>query len=120
MPCICSFFRIYGCCVRPCILWYVTRGFVVAILSCTTIQRCNQFIATVTKNQYLSYPPVIGAAYGTAKSSVGISTMGVLKPDLVMRAVIPVIFAGALAVYGLIVAVILAGNREYTTAHNHC
>jgi len=53
---------------------------------------------------------VIGAAYGTAKSSVGISTMGVLKPDLVMRAVIPVIFAGALAVYGLIISVILAGN----------
>jgi len=53
---------------------------------------------------------VIGAAYGTAKSSVGISTMGVLKPDLVMRAVIPVIFAGALSVYGLIISVILAGS----------
>ena len=54
---------------------------------------------------------VIGAAYGTAKSSVGISNMGVLKPDYVMRAIIPVIFAGALGVYGLIIAVILAGNR---------
>jgi len=60
---------------------------------------------------------VIGAAYGTAKSSVGISTMGVLKPDLVMRAVIPVIFAGALAVYGLIVAVILAGNLDKTNGN---
>lgn len=56
---------------------------------------------------------VIGAAYGTAKSSVGISNMGVLKPDYVMRAIIPVIFAGALGVYGLIIAVILAGNRTY-------
>jgi len=58
---------------------------------------------------------VIGAAYGTAKSSVGISTMGVLKPDLVMRAVIPVIFAGALGVYGLIISVILSSNldKEY-------
>jgi len=53
---------------------------------------------------------VIGAAYGTAKSSVGISTMGVLKPDYVMRAIIPVIFAGALGVYGLIIAVILSNN----------
>jgi len=58
---------------------------------------------------------VIGAAYGTAKSSVGISTMGVLKPDLVMRAVIPVIFAGALAVYGLIISVILVGNLDKQT-----
>lgn len=56
---------------------------------------------------------MIGAAYGTAKSSVGISNMGVLKPDYVMRAIIPVIFAGALGVYGLIIAVILAGNRMY-------
>jgi len=56
--------------------------------------------------------PVIGAAYGTAKSSVGISTMGVLKPDYVMRAIIPVIFAGALSVYGLIIAVILANNLD--------
>eukprot|EP01110_Echinostelium_bisporum_P001650 TRINITY_DN138_c0_g1_i1.p1 TRINITY_DN138_c0_g1~~TRINITY_DN138_c0_g1_i1.p1 ORF type:complete len:149 (-),score=57.54 TRINITY_DN138_c0_g1_i1:90-536(-) len=55
---------------------------------------------------------VIGAAYGTAKSSVGISNMGVLKPDLVMRAIIPVIFAGALSVYGLIIAVILSSNLD--------
>jgi len=27
----------------------------------------------------------LGAAYGTAKAGVGISAMGVLKPDLVMR-----------------------------------
>jgi len=53
---------------------------------------------------------VVGAAYGTAKSSVGISTMGVLKPDLVMKAVIPVIFAGALSVYGLIIAIIISSN----------
>jgi len=53
---------------------------------------------------------VIGAGYGTAKSSVGISSMGVMKPELVIKAIIPVIFAGALAVYGLIIAVIISGN----------
>merc|ERR1712108_82805 len=37
---------------------------------------------------------VLGASYGTAKSGVGISSMGVMKPELVMRAIIPVIFAG--------------------------
>merc|ERR1719330_264749 len=31
----------------------------------------------------------IGAAYGTAKSGVGISSMGVMNPGLVMRNIIP-------------------------------
>ena len=49
----------------------------------------------------------LGAAYGTAKSGVGICTMGILKPDLIIRSIIPVIMAGILGIYGLIVAVIL-------------
>jgi len=49
----------------------------------------------------------IGAAYGTAKSGVGISSMGVMNPGLVMRNIIPVVMAGVLGIYGLIVAVIL-------------
>lgn len=49
----------------------------------------------------------LGAAYGTAKSGVGISSMGVMKPELVMRNIIPVVMAGVLGIYGLIVAVVL-------------
>ena len=49
----------------------------------------------------------LGAAYGTAKSGVGISSMGVLKPDLIMKSIIPVVMAGILGIYGMIVAVIL-------------
>ena len=52
----------------------------------------------------------IGAAYGTAKSGVGICSMGVLKPDIIIKSVIPVIMAGILGIYGLIVAVILQGK----------
>ena len=48
-----------------------------------------------------------GAAYGTAKSGIGISTMGVLKPDLIVKSVVPVVMAGILGIYGLIIAVIL-------------
>jgi len=33
----------------------------------------------------------LGAAYGTAKSGVGIASMGVLKPDLIMKSIIPVV-----------------------------
>merc|ERR1719198_1555127 len=51
----------------------------------------------------------LGAAYGTAKSGVGIASIGVLKPDLVFKSLIPVIMAGILSIYGLIVAVILQG-----------
>ena len=32
-----------------------------------------------------------GAAYGTAKSGVGIATMGVLRPELIIKNVIPVV-----------------------------
>ncbi|KAI9566211.1 vacuolar ATP synthase 16 kDa proteolipid subunit [Boletus coccyginus] len=52
----------------------------------------------------------IGASYGTAKSGVGISAMGVLRPDLVMRCVIPVIMAGIIAIYGLVVSVLISGS----------
>ena len=50
----------------------------------------------------------LGAAYGTAKSGVGICAMGVMKPTSIIKGVIPVIMAGILGIYGLIVAVILA------------
>merc|ERR1719197_404977 len=51
-----------------------------------------------------------GAAYGTAKSGVGISCMGVMRPDMVMRSLIPVVMAGVLGIYGLITAVIINGK----------
>ena len=46
---------------------------------------------------------------GTAKSGVGISSMGVMNPGAVIKNCIPVIMAGMLGVYGLIVAVIIQG-----------
>lgn len=52
----------------------------------------------------------MGAAYGTAKSGVGIAAVGVLRPELIMRSIIPTVMAGILGIYGLIVAVILAGQ----------
>ena len=59
----------------------------------------------------------IGAAYGTAKSGVGILTMGISRPEIIIKSVIPVIMAGILGIYGLIVAVILKQNikTEYST-----
>jgi len=48
-----------------------------------------------------------GAAYGTAKSGVGIMSMGVLRPELMMKSIIPVVMAGVLGIYGLITSVII-------------
>merc|ERR1712086_89002 len=52
----------------------------------------------------------LGAAYGTAKSGVGVGNMGVLHADMVMKSIIPIIMAGVLGIYGLIVAVLLASS----------
>jgi len=52
----------------------------------------------------------LGAAYGTAKSGVGVANMGVLHAEMVMKSIIPIIMAGVLGIYGLIVAVLLASG----------
>merc|ERR1711981_1160160 len=54
----------------------------------------------------------LGAAYGTAKSGVGVSNMVVLHPEMVMKSIIPIIMAGGLGIYGLIVAVLLGSGID--------
>merc|ERR1712093_662621 len=51
-----------------------------------------------------------GAAYGTAKSGVGIAAMGVLRPDLIVKNIVPVIMAGIIGIYGLVVSVLISDN----------
>ncbi|KAI8104713.1 hypothetical protein M9434_003266 [Picochlorum sp. BPE23] len=55
-----------------------------------------------------------GAAYGTAKSGVGIAAMGVMRPELVMKSIIPVVMAGVLGIYGLIIAVVISTGINQT------
>ncbi|KAG6489521.1 hypothetical protein ZIOFF_050794 [Zingiber officinale] len=50
----------------------------------------------------------MGAAYGTTKSGVGVASMGVMRPELVMKSIVPVVMAGVLGIYGLIIAVIIS------------
>jgi len=56
----------------------------------------------------------LGAAYGTAKSGVGVCSIGVLRNDLIFKSLIAGIMAGILGIYGLIVAVIYQGRIQYT------
>ncbi len=53
-----------------------------------------------------------GAAYGTAKSGVGIAAMSVMRPELIMKSIIPVVMAGIIAIYGLVVAVLIASKLD--------
>ena len=41
--------------------------------------------------------------------------MGVLKPDLIVKSLIPIIMAGILGIYGLIIAVIIVGSTDYSS-----
>lgn len=59
----------------------------------------------------------LGAAYGTAKSGVGICSVGVLRPELVYKSLVPIIMAGILGIYGLIVAVIIQGKSKSFEYH---
>ena len=70
----------------------------------------------------------LGASYGTAKSGVGIASMGVLKPELIFKSIVPIIMAGILGIYGLIVSIILyskiktgvdAASYTYAQGYQH-
>jgi len=52
----------------------------------------------------------MGAAYGTAKSGTGIAAMSVMRPELIMKSIIPVVMAGIIAIYGVVVAVLISGQ----------
>jgi len=52
----------------------------------------------------------VGAAFGTSKAGIGISGIGTFKPELIMKSLIPVVMSGIIAVYGLVVSVLIAGN----------
>merc|ERR1740128_1485539 len=54
----------------------------------------------------------MGAAYGTAKSGTGIAAMAVMRPEAIMKSIIPVVMAGIIAIYGVVVAVLIAGQLE--------
>ena len=63
---------------------------------CVYVAVCFEGHHTLTHNIHTHTHTHIdlGSAYGTAKSGVGISSMGVMNPGLVMRNVIPVVMAG--------------------------
>ncbi|KAJ3270365.1 v-type proton ATPase 16 kDa proteolipid subunit 2 [Terramyces sp. JEL0728] len=60
----------------------------------------------------------VGAAYGTAKSGIGIAGLGQVKPELMMKSLIPVVMAGIIGVYGLVIAVLIANDLDPTKGYS--
>ena len=65
-----------------------------------------------------------GAAYGTAKASVGISSLAVIDQSKLMQSIIPVVMAGILGIYGIIVCITVTSSikdKEYDlkTGYRH-
>ena len=52
----------------------------------------------------------MGAAYGTARSGTGIAATAVMRPEGIMKSIIPVVMAGIVAIYGLVVSVLISSN----------
>lgn len=49
----------------------------------------------------------LSTGIGTAKERVGISAIGILMPEIIMKSIISVVMAGIRGIYGVIVSVIL-------------
>jgi len=48
-----------------------------------------------------------GSAWGTWKAGVGVCQMGIIYPKGVIKNIVPIVMAGVLGIYGLIVSVII-------------
>jgi V-type H+-transporting ATPase proteolipid subunit len=46
---------------------------------------------------------------------VGIANMAVMRPELIMKSIIPVVMAGIIAIYGLVVSVLIANGMKAET-----
>merc|ERR1740139_146376 len=58
--------------------------------------------------------PNVAVAYGTAKSGLGIVATAAERPDLIFRSIIPVVMAGILGMYGMIIAIIMKSSIQPT------
>lgn len=52
----------------------------------------------------------MGAAYGTAKAGIAVAHLGISEPGKAMKGIVPVVMAGILGIYGLIIAIIICGG----------
>merc|ERR1712100_776623 len=107
----CNFLTPVLCCCAFVILAVAMAFYAASTLLEITCDPSSSFFGFMGLSSAIIFAN-LGAAYGTAKSGVGIMSMGVMRPDMVMRSIIPVVMAGVLGIYGLITAVIINGHIE--------
>lgn len=61
----------------------------------------------------------VGSAYGTAKAGVGAMVAGVHNPGSAMKSTLPVIMAGILCIYGLIISIAINSTIGQTPIPKH-
>eukprot|EP01126_Amoeba_proteus_P015868 TRINITY_DN1720_c0_g1_i7.p1 TRINITY_DN1720_c0_g1~~TRINITY_DN1720_c0_g1_i7.p1 ORF type:complete len:196 (+),score=31.71 TRINITY_DN1720_c0_g1_i7:84-590(+) len=60
----------------------------------------------------------LGSAYGMAKSGVAVMSIGIMHSDKVMKSLIPVIMAGMIGIYGLLIGILLVSSIK-STGYTH-
>ncbi|RWR74929.1 V-type proton ATPase proteolipid subunit [Cinnamomum micranthum f. kanehirae] len=54
----------------------------------------------------------MGTAHGMTKSGIGVASMGAMRPELVIKSIVPVVMAGVLGFYGLIIVVVISTEDQ--------
>jgi len=53
-----------------------------------------------------------GSGYGIAKSGVGVAAVGIVKPKIFVKSLVPVVMAGMGGIYGLISSVVIISGMK--------
>ncbi|OBT58251.1 V-type proton ATPase proteolipid subunit 2 [Pseudogymnoascus sp. 24MN13] len=61
----------------------------------------------------------MGAAYGTFRSGAAVAAVGVERPDLVMKSLLPTVMAGIISVYALVVSLLIVGDMSPPPKQNY-
>jgi V-type H+-transporting ATPase proteolipid subunit len=58
-----------------------------------------------------------GSGYGIAKSGVGVAAVGIVRPKIFVKTLVPVVMAGMGGIYGLIASVVIVSSSTCIKFH---
>lgn len=53
----------------------------------------------------------LGSAYGMSKAGVAVTSIGILHQEKIVKSLIPVVMAGMLGIYGVLVSIIVVTSK---------
>lgn len=53
----------------------------------------------------------VGSAYGMSKAGVAVTSIGILHPEKIVKSLIPVVMAGMLGIYGVLISIIIVTSK---------